>query len=215
MQLSQMYRVNEGTPQQPRTLAVQFFEQPVQNKEKSLKEGRPIFYTKLMVRINAPGMKNQVVDEEMELVDDKKETIRRKLWMNDPNGNPIYYTDRFAEAYQAWRKGVELVDGTPLETYTRLDSAQIAMLRHLNINNLESLATLNDASMQQLGPGGRQMVEEARNYIEAAKGNAPMAQMADEMARMREQLEALQRQNELLSNHDKPRRGRPAKAVAA
>lgn len=214
MQLSQMYRVNEGTPQQPRTLAVQFFEMPVQNKEKSLKEGRPIFYTKLMCRINAPGMKNQVVDEEMELLDENKATVRRKLWMNDPNGNPIYYTDRFAEAYQAWRKGVELVDGTPLETYTRLDSAQIAMLRHLNIHNLEALAALNDSATQQLGPGGRQMVEEARNYIEAAKGNAPMAQMASEMERMREQIEALQRQNEILASGQKPR-GRPRKEVAA
>lgn len=197
--LSPMYRVNEGTPQQPRILGVQFFERPVQHKGRTAKEGRPIYFTALMCRINAPGMKNQVVDEEMELLDDNKQTVRRKLWMNDPNGNPIYYTDRFAESYTAWRKGIELVDGTPLETYTKLDSAQIATLKHLEIHSLEALAGLNDSSLQQLGPGGRQMRDEAKNYLEAARGNAPISQLTAQIASMQEQMEELQRKNELLS----------------
>jgi hypothetical protein len=197
--LSQMFRVNEGSPQQPLILAVQFFERPVQHKAKSLKEGRPIFYTSIMCRITAPGMKNQVVDEEIELIDDEKTTIRRKMWMNDQNGNPIYYTDRFAEAYGKWRAGMAQVDGTPLETYSRLDATQVAMLKYLEIHSLEALAGLNDSSLQQLGPGGRQMRDEAKNYLEAARGNAPIAQLTSQLEAMQEQMQELQRRNELLS----------------
>jgi hypothetical protein len=203
---SQMYRVNEGTPNQPLILAVQFFEKPVQAKKLSEKEGRPIFYTSVMCRINAPGMKNQVVDEEMELLDENKTVVRRKLWMNDPNGNPIYYTDRFGEAYAKWRSGKEQVDGTPLETYTRLDAAQIAMLKHLEIHSLESLAGLNDASLQQLGPGGRQMRDEAKNYLEAARGNAPISALTAQLEAMKEQMDELQRRNDILASGQTPKR---------
>lgn len=216
MQLSEMYRVNEGTPQEPRFLGVQFYEKPIKSEAASVKEGRPIYHTAIMARIMAPGMKNQIVDEQIELLDENKAVIKRKPWVMNPNtGLPIYYTDRFKEAYKAWREGRSLDDGTPLETYTRLDVAQVAMLQQLGIRSLENLASLPDSALSNLGPGGRQMRDEAKNFLEAAKGNAPVAKLVAENDAMKEQLAELQRKFEMLSQgHVPAKRGRKPKVVA-
>lgn len=216
MQLSEMYRINEGSPQEPRFLGVQFYEKPVKSEAASLKEGRPIYHTAIMARIMAPGMKNQIVDEMIELLDENKNVIKRKQWVMNPNtGMPIYYTDRFREAYKAWRDGRNLDDGTPLETYTRLDVAQIAMLQQLGIRSLENLAGLPDSALGNLGPGGRQMRDEAKSFLEAAKGNAPVAKLVADNEAMKEQLAEMQRKFEMLSQgHVPAKRGRKPKAVA-
>lgn len=182
-----MYRTLDGN-------VVQFWEKPVQNKVATANNGRPIFYKALMARITSPAMKTQTPDQEVRLTDENGTVIRRKVrFVNADTGKVEYWEDHFREQLRAFEDGRKTDGtGTPLESYPKLDVAQIAMLKMQGIHFLEQLSCVPDSQLGNLGPGGRSLRDGANAYIEAAKGNAPMDKLAKENEDMRAQLAALQ-----------------------
>lgn len=201
-----MYRTADGN-------VVQFWEKPVQNKTATANNGRPIFYKALMARITSPAMKTQTPDQEVRLIDEHGTVIRKKIrYTNADTGQIEYWEDYFRDQLRAFEDGRKTDgNGTPLESYPKLDVAQIAMLKMQGIHFLEQLSVVPDSQLANLGPGGRALRDGANAYIEAAKGNAPMDKLAKENEDMRAQLAAMQENmNQLLAMQETKRKpGRP------
>lgn len=206
-----MYRTADGN-------VVQFWEKPVQNKVATANNGRPIFYKALMARITSPAMKTQTPDQEVRLTDENGVVIRRKVrYVNADTGQTEYWEDHFREQLRAYEDGRRTDgNGTPLESYPKLDVAQIAMLKMQGVNFLEQLAIVPDSQLANLGPGGRALRDGASAYIEAAKGNAPMDRLAKENEDMKAELAALKANMEqLVAMKRKPGRPRADETQAA
>jgi len=207
-----MYRCPDGN-------VVQFWEKPVQDKHRSASAGRPIFYKALMARIISPAMKTQAPDQRIYLKDDQGNILKRNIrYVNADTGKEEYWDDFLSEQLAAFEKGRSGVGtGTPLDSYPKLDVAQIAMLRSLGIHFLEQLAAVPDSQLAQLGPGGRAMRDGVNAYLDAASGNAPMEKLNQDNAELREQLAVMQQQmadlNEKMAAKRKP--GRPPATEAA
>lgn len=202
-----MYRTADGN-------VVQFWEKPIQNKVASANAGRPIFYKALMARITSPAMKTQTPDQQIRLMDESGRVVRRSVrYTNADTGMVETWEDYFRDQLRAYEEKRGGTDGTPLDSYPKLDVAQIAMLKMQGINSLEALAAVADSQLGNLGPGGRALRDGAAAYIDAAKGNAPMDKLAQENEAMREQIAAMQaNMNQLLASmqtHDAPKKRGP------
>ncbi len=203
-----MYRTADGN-------VVQFWEKPIQNKVASASAGRPIFFKALMARITSPAMKTQTPDQQIRLIDESGTVVRRSVrYVNADTGIMEYWEDYFRDQLKAYESGRAETNGTPLDSYPKLDVAQIAMLRLQGINSLEALSTVADSQLGQLGPGGRSLRDGAKAYIDAAMGNAPMEKLAQENEDMRAQLAAMKENMEQLMSMQPEKRkpGRPRTA---
>lgn len=212
-----MYRCPDGN-------VVQFWEKAVQNNAASADQGRPIYYKALMARILSPAMKTQAPDQRIRLMDQDGKVINRSIRnTNADTGRVEYWEDYFREQLRAYEEGRNSNGtGTPLESYPKLDVAQIAMLKHLGIHFLEQLSEVADSQLAPLGAGGRSLRDGAKAYIEAALGNAPVeklnkknAELEEQIAAMRDQLAQLTAQKAIEKTEEPKRRGRPPSVNAA
>lgn len=123
---------------------VRFFDAYNENKEKSLKEGRPIFDTIPSVSIQYPGM---------------DETVRRI----EPQD-----IKRWPELYANYKAGSEqIVDGTPLTECPPIPGSAVRELQYIGFKTVEQLAEASDEVKRKLGTSGR-FVDLARKWLDAA-----------------------------------------------
>lgn len=190
-------------------------------------QGRVEFDKVLFVKIMTPGDKSEVVYEvERQYADGFPNPVYGKVRRNE-----IVYK-RFSDYIEAWRKRHEtglVVDGTPIETWAQVDVRRAALLKHLGVFSVESLAILGDSGAQQIGMGGRELIQKAKDWV-AQKDNSALAMQVSEKNReLESRLSSMQEQidelgevlNELPPEarsqaHEiiKRRRGRPPKAAA-
>lgn len=171
---------------EPSAVHVEFFIDTVENKAKSLKEGRPIFDEKEFVRIKFPG------DKTREHVAPAHEGYRR-----DKNNNThwVTYAEDFPQHYEAFKAHqTYLGEGTPLSEVPFLTEARRAELRALNIHTAEHLAGLDGAFLSKLGMGGRADKDKAQAWIDKAKDSALETRLAAANAALTERVENLTRQ---------------------
>lgn len=214
--------IREGEGPQRGTLAVSFYEKPVRKLVKGAvdKDGIQItpdtheYWKSVMARIETPAMKNQIVDVEIELYD-REGTLRRKKIWEWYEGQPIYYTDRFKAAYQAWRSNNGVAVGTMLETWAKVDSGMLAHFRAEGIRTLEQLAGVADAQLHVLGLNGRQWRDDARKRLEEMSRNEPIEEVRQENASLRAKMEEMQAQIAAMAAGQPERKkpGRPPKAA--
>ncbi|WP_299830671.1 hypothetical protein [uncultured Roseobacter sp.] len=161
-------------------LSVRFWLHAVESHKKSKEAGRPIFDEVEMVSIMAPG-------------NTKTEHTARAQAMhyNANERRQMTYAERFADAYSAFKRGIEEhVQGTPLSEAPFLSVAQKAEMRAKKINTVEQLATMADRNISKMGMGFRAHVDAAKAYLDTATGSASLA---NEMAELRRQNEELMR----------------------
>ena len=162
---------------QPKTIRPRFFKEAVLNEAKTKLEGRPVFDDMEMVEISYPGDRNQRL---VRLVD---EAIS--------NGGPTY-AELYPDYYAAFKRGeARSVSGTPLEHWPILTTSRVAELKACNILSVDELAAVSDGNLVKLGPGARDLREQARAYLDSAKGGAGVAAMAQEIANLKKMVEAL------------------------
>ena len=150
-----------------------FFIEAVQDHVKSKEEGRPIFREVEKVKLHFAGNPHSV--PVMEVTDDIKA--------------------QFPQHYAAFKRTGEMaIVGTPLKEWASLSVSRIAELNAQNIWTVENLASLDDAGLQRIGMGGRELVAKAKAYIESAQGNSPIEALASENIRLSEQVELQGRQ---------------------
>lgn len=172
-------------PAATRHLHIEFRNVAVENKAKSLREGRPIYDQQEQVFIKFAG-------------DTKKELVApaHERCMRDPEtGLWVTYAQVYHRHYEAFRSGQEAVgEGTPVEELPFIDAARRAELKALHIHTAEALADLEGVNLSRLGMFGRELKEKAKAYIEKAKDNALETRLAAENAQLTARITALEAQ---------------------
>jgi hypothetical protein len=165
------FTIPEANVRQPMP-RVRFFIDKEPHPGESAKQGRPIFFDVEKVSIINPGSR----DDHHAIVDD---SIRQ----------------RFPAQYKEWKETrKELVKGegfTPLVEAPFLGASQIEELRHLNIVTVEMLANLNDAGIQRIGMGARDLVAKAKGFLRVANDTAAAVKLQAELAERDQQIAAL------------------------
>ncbi|MFZ5676315.1 MAG: hypothetical protein ACOZAM_25425 [Pseudomonadota bacterium] len=166
-------------------LHIEFKNVAVENRAKSLKEGRPIFDQQEQVHIKFVG------DTRKELVAPAHEKCVR-----DPATNQwVSYSQLFHRHYEAFKSGEAAIgDGTPISELPFLTEARRAELRALHIHTAEALAQLEGSNLSRLGMFGRELKEQAKTYIERARETALESRLTAENVALRARLEALEAQ---------------------
>lgn len=146
---------------------------PIQNNFLSEKNGKPHFEDREFVEMIAPGLAKSIPFEEV----------------NDD------HIRRWPREYDAFKRGMEpTTEGTPLEEWSAITASTALNLRAHNIKTVEQLAGVSDAVLQDVGIGGRDMRERARNFLETAKGNAPVEALQAALTRAQDETTDLRRQ---------------------
>ena len=127
---------------------VKFFYSYNENREKSLKEGRPIFDEIPSISIQWPGM---------------DETVRRI----EPQD-----IQEYPDKYAAFKAGSEPVtDGTPLAEWAMMSGSAMRELQYLGFKTVEQLANASDEAKRKLGTLAK-FAKLAQEWLAAAKSAA-------------------------------------------
>ena len=166
-------------------LVVLFKHLAVQNRAKTLAEGRPVFDDEEVCEIRAPGNKDVKVFPANSFA----------RWLDNPyTGEQIKqsYAERFTHQYRQFKAhATQTKSGTPLDFVPFLSEGRRAELKAQNVYTVEQLAAVEGAELKNLGPGGRDMKNAAEGFIEETRSAAPNMQMLAE-------LEALKARNAIL-----------------
>lgn len=164
----------------------------MENKAKSLIEGRPIFEDVEVVEIRKPGSRDWSPHLATEF----------SHWQDDPiTGGQVKvtYAERFSRQYRQFKaEGTQTKVGTPLDQVPFLTEARRAELRALNVYTVEQLVAVDGQELKNLGAGGRDLKNKAIEYVEESKATAPKMQMQSELETLRARAQLLEEDNALL-----------------
>lgn len=179
--------MNQQQPQNPApVLNARFFVHTWPDPVKSREAGRPIYDELECVEVTSPGDKLM-----------KKVFPAHSIWRKEPDEfgmvEPVTYAMRFPDQYRAFKDGrTQTMAGTPLEELPFLAQSKRFELKALGVHTAEQLASLDGHPLKQLGPGGREMKNQAQAFIDKAAETADVTKLAAENEGLRQQLEALQ-----------------------
>jgi hypothetical protein len=153
-----------------------FYYVPVEDKEASLAEGRPMFKDRAYVEIICAGNANNIIRRPVTDVDKR----------------------RFNVAYGKFLEGAEeQLNGTPLTEITWISKAQVEELFYLKVRTLEQLADLND-QVCNTAPGLYSLKRKAAVWLKKSEDAAPFAALHKENEELRARLEALEKKGDPL-----------------
>lgn len=140
-------------------IAVRFYVAPMQNEERTKKEGRPIFDDTEMCEIRVTGSLDKIV----EVVADK-------------------HKYRFPDVYAAFKKGLDQdkVSGFPLAEYSVITRSQVEELRYFGVRTVEQLADITDGNLMRLGAGWLAVRAQARDWLAKQKDAAILVKLRTE-----------------------------------
>ncbi len=142
--------------------------------------GRPIFRELEVVEIRFAGDKQTVA---VFPAHDPDPDATREA------GSPVTYAMRYNKQYLAFKnQTTQSLSGTPLEELTFLTQSRRMELKALNIHTAEALAALDGAALKRVGPGGRDLKNQAQAYIDKAAGSADVTAMAARIAELERRL---------------------------
>jgi hypothetical protein len=151
-------------------LHVEFKFYPLQNMEKTEKEGRPVFDDVEFVKILTPGDK-------------------------DIYFQPASFDDktRFRRQYEDFKANREAaISGTPLHVIG-MSEAAIAEYAYFRIRTVEQMADVSDAVAVR-APGTYEWRRKAQAFVTAAKEQAPLIKAQAELEKRDDQIAALKKQ---------------------
>lgn len=107
----------------------------------------------------------------------------------------ITYAQKYNKQYLQFKSGeAQSLTGTPIEELPFLTQAKRLELKALNIYTAEALAALDGHPLKMLGPGGRDLKNQAQTYIDNAAKNADASHLKSELDKRDEQIAELQAQ---------------------
>jgi len=167
-------------------LLVLFKHEAIENRGKSLLEGRPIFDDIEVCEIRIPGNKD---------VKPFPATVRSHWETNPYTGETteVTYAERFAHQYRQFKeKTAQTKSGTPLDVAPFLTAGKRAELRAQNVYIVEQLAAIDGQELKNLGPGGRDLKNQAVEYLAESRAGASSLQMAAELEASRARIAMLE-----------------------
>jgi hypothetical protein len=172
-------------------LTATFFSHPMKDEEASKKAGRPIYKDVDHVKIRIAGNKYSIG------VFPAVATWMTKKQMTEYGEEEVKvtYADRFNKQYLEYKAGdQQSFGGTPLAEAPFLTEGKRRELKAIHVNTVEALATIDGQPLKMLGPGGRDLKNQAIAYIEQAKAGVGSSKLADELSKRDKQIEDLMRQ---------------------
>ena len=149
---------------------IKFFYSYNENREKSLKEGRPIFDEIPSISIQWPG---------------QDETVRRI----EPQDMQEY-----PELYARFKAGSEpVLEGTPLAEWPMMSGSAMRELQYLGFKTVEQLAAATDDVKRKLGPLSK-FCKLAKEWLDAAGSDQ------NAVVKLKQQLEAETKKREHLEH---------------
>jgi len=151
----------------------------IKNEARSREAGRPVFDDLEVCELRYAGSKNTGVFPAMEQshwdVDD--ETGEQRVFT---------YAERFPKQYQQFKSRQQQTKaGTPLDYLPFLTEAKRAELRALNIYTAEALTVVDGPELKNLGPGGRELKNQAIAFLESGSDLARINKLEAELLEMR------------------------------
>jgi len=151
----------------------------IKNEGASRTAGRPIFDDIEVCELRYAGSKNTGVFPATE----------QSHWDEDEvNGGQriVTYAERFPKQYQQFKaRQQQTKAGTPLDYLPFLTEARRAELRALNIYTAEALTVVDGPELKNLGPGGRELKNQAIAFLESGSELAQINKLEAELAEMR------------------------------
>lgn len=150
------------------------------DERRSREEGRPIHYDMEVCEIRIPGSR---------LMMGVYPATAFARWVIDPHtGEQVKqsYAERFSQQYRQFKeRSLQTKAGTSLDYIPFLTEARRAEMRGLNIYTVEALAVVDGQELKNLGPGGRDLKNQAEEYIASSKTNVPNIMQQQELEAMR------------------------------
>ena len=159
-------------------LGVIFYNKPVEDRERSLAEGRRCFKDREFVKIMVPGDRHNTVDRPVQ---------RTNILPTDDRL-------RFPKQYARFKAQQDQTahDGTPLSLWPTIPATLAEELRFINIFTVEQLSTLSDTHVAKI-PGGHQWKQKAESFVKAMKDSSHVTKMQAELAERDNRIEALEK----------------------
>lgn len=131
----------------------------VENKQKSLEEGRYVGTDVDFVNVTAPYSRDIFKAKAKQWFAD----IRQQ---SESGRFPRQWIEKFEKQYQAWQQGQELpLEGTPIRGWGVISPAQQEALIRMHVLTVESLAGMNDEGVKRVGMGGMEMKNKAKGWL--------------------------------------------------
>lgn len=173
-------------PRDERGVVAVFRNEIIRNIGKSKEAGRPIYDDIEAVELRYPGSKNVSVFPAMDF----------SHWDDDEvNGGqrPITYAERFPRQYQQFKaREQQTKAGTPLDYLPFLTDGKRAELRAQNIYTAEALTVIDGPELKNLGPGGRDLKNQATAFLESGSELARINKLEAELIEMRAKNQVLE-----------------------
>jgi hypothetical protein len=174
---------------------VKFFYSYNENREKSLKEGRPIFDEIPSISIQWPG---------------QDETVRRI----EPQDMQEY-----PELYARFKAGSEpVLEGTPLAEWPMMSGSAMRELQYLGFKTVEQLSVATDDVKRKLGPLSK-FAKLAKEWLDAASSDQnAVVKLKQQLELETKKRESLEHKLELLMQRVEANEGtdlRPARRAMA
>jgi len=159
-----------SNPQYESHVFATIYQEAVELKAESEKEGRPIFTDLPFIRITIPGDTNNIIE--------------RKLTEQDKH--------KYPKAWAEYQRGESQgFTGTPLEQWTQITRAQVKESKYFECHTVEQLAGLTDSHCQKMGMGFRDLREKAKAYLNVAESSAAATAQAAENEKLRNEMAEL------------------------
>lgn len=164
-------------------LAVSFSLDPVENKQETLKEGRPIFDEVEHITIRIAGDSKSVF---------VAPAHQRTNTRDRDTGRYLTYAELHSGPYQAFKDRVEYVgSGTPLSEVPFISVSKARELSALNVRTVEALAGLDGTLLGRLGMGARDLKTQAEAWLDSASGNKDIQELQEQNKKLQEQMDQL------------------------
>lgn len=155
-----------------KSLRVQFFYLPVENKMKSKEAGRPIYEDVEMVEIKIPGSRD--------LYHFKAEEK---------------YINRFPKQYAAFKQSTEAkMEGTPLSQFPFITASERKEFEYHNIYTAEQLCNMADGLKDRVGMHTRDIIKKVSAFLKSAKDTSALTALVDENEHLKREMELIKQQ---------------------
>jgi hypothetical protein len=160
-------------------LGVQFYMRTVEDKERTLAEGRRCFKDVEFVRIMIPGDRNPAVDRKVQMTG----TL--------PTDDRL----RFAKQYARFKQRTDNEqrhEGVPLSLWPQMPAALAEELKYINIFTVEQLAELADTYVSKV-PMGQSWKQKAAEFIASQKDAMVVNKLQLELAERDNRIDTLEK----------------------
>ena len=163
-------------------LTVKFYRKPIEIKDETIAQGRPIFRDADWVTIYTPGDQLNIIDT---IAQD-----RHKLRF------PVQWAK-----YQNSLNGEEGIQGTPIDQWTLVSKSQAEELKGIKFHTVEAVANCSDQQLQRIGmiagmsphafrEKAKAFLSLANDTAEIDKRNAEINQLKEENAKIKAETDA-------------------------